>query len=96
MLEFQAAGIAVSQAHRALIAQAATLAADIADAWEVIQIEGAYVVNEKNGSPMMHPAAQRIDRLRRDYLKVIFTLGLRGGSVGDSGSGPNLDAVLNG
>jgi len=50
------------------------------DAEETIEIEGAYPVNEKTGDRQLHPAARRLDHLRRDYVAVLSRLGLRPGS----------------
>jgi len=75
--EMTASGIQVSQAHRALIEQAATIAADAADARLTVETEGAYMENPKTGVMQMHPAARRLDALRRDHIKVLSLLGLR-------------------
>jgi hypothetical protein len=92
--ELAAAGVIVSTGHRALVSQAATIAADIADAWEVVEAEGAYTVNKKTGTPVMHPAAKRLDVLRRDHLKVLGQIGLRGSAVKGKPS-RSLDELLN-
>jgi len=47
--EMDASGIQVSQAHRALIEQAATIAADAEDARDTVETEGAYMENPKTG-----------------------------------------------
>ncbi len=95
MDELTASNIQVSRAHRGLISNAATISADIADAWETVETEGAYTVNEKTGAAQMHPAARRLDNLRRDYVKVLSLLGLRAAVSGESGE-KSLDDVLNG
>lgn len=77
MSELQASGIQISKAHRSLIVQAATIGADLADCRETVECEGAYVENEKTGALQLHPAARRLDGLRRDYIKVMSLLGLR-------------------
>lgn len=94
--ELQESSIQVAKAHRALIAQAATIAADIADAWETIETEGAYIVNEKTGQSQSHPAAKRLDALRRDYVRVMSLIGLRTPTVGGGNEGRSLEDVLNG
>jgi hypothetical protein len=45
--------------------------------WKVIEAEGLYWTNKKTGEPKEHPAAKRMDALRRDYLKALTMLGLR-------------------
>jgi hypothetical protein len=46
---------------------AATIAADIANAWAAaVQEEGAYATNAKTGAVQAHPASKRLDALRRD------------------------------
>jgi phage terminase small subunit len=73
--ELAASGIEVTPAHRAHIALAATIAADIADAWKNVQEDGAYVMTKAGLAA--HPATKRLDALRRDYIKVLTMLGLR-------------------
>ena len=95
--ELAASGIQVSKAHRALLSIASTLTADIADAWRVVQAEGAYVTNEKTGALQAHPASKRLDTLRRDYIKVLTMLGLRTAvAVRDTKNEPTLEDILNG
>jgi phage terminase small subunit len=93
--ELSASGIQVSKAHRALLSIASTLTADIADAWDVVKAEGTYLTNIKTGALQAHPAAKRLDALRRDYIKVMSLIGLRSAVHGDS-SGPSLEEILNG
>lgn len=94
--ELEASGINVSKAHRGLIAQAATIAADIAQAWAIIGEDGAYEVNAKTGTTQMHPAAKRLDTLRRDYIKVMSLIGLRAAVNETPSADETLDDVLNG
>jgi P27 family predicted phage terminase small subunit len=84
--ELAASNIQVAKAHRSLISHAATISADIADAWETIESEGAYFENAKTGALQSHPAARRLDNLRRDYIKVMSLLGLRTATQGGGGS----------
>ena len=93
--ELEASGIHVSKAHRSLISNAATIAADIAEAWAAIEQDGAYELNAKTGVNQMHPAAKRLDALRRDYLKVMSLIGLRA-AVSEKTGEETLDDVLNG
>lgn len=94
--ELQDSGVQFSTAHGNLIAQAATIAADIAEAWETVQEEGAYIVNSKSGATCLHPAAKRLDGLRRDLLKVLSLIGLRSATAGEGASKESLDDILNG
>jgi hypothetical protein len=80
--ELQDAGILVCVAHRAPLALAATIAADIASDWAEIQKVGAYVPSAKGGI-QAHPAVKRMDALRRDYVKVLGLLGLRAAVSGE-------------
>jgi len=91
--ELRESNIQVAQAHRGLITQAATISADIADAWETVQTEGAYLENPKTGVMQMHPAARRLDGLRRDYIKVMSLLGLRSAVSGEDASSSLEDAL---
>jgi phage terminase small subunit len=75
--ELAASQIQVTPAHRSALSLAATIAADIARAWERVQADGAYFTNEKTGAISEHPASKKLDVLRRDYLKVLAMLGLR-------------------
>jgi P27 family predicted phage terminase small subunit len=88
-------GIQVSRAHRSLVEVAATTAVDMADARETIELEGAYIENEKTGASQSHPAARRLDTLRRDYIKVLSLLGLRS-AVGGADNGKTEPASLKG
>jgi phage terminase small subunit len=85
-------GIRIAKAHGRLIEQAATIVADMTDARETVEIEGAYVSNEKTGVMQLHPAARRLDALRRDYVKVLSLLGLRS-AVGEQ-AGKTLEDIL--
>lgn len=73
--ELEAAHIQVTPAHRTALSLAATIAADIAEAWAVLEKDGAYV--EGKMGPVAHPASKRLDALRRDYIKVLTMLGIR-------------------
>lgn len=73
--ELEESGINVSTAHRAPLALASTIAADIRDAWEAMKKDGAYV--QGKAGLQAHPATKRLDVLRRDYIKVLTLLGLR-------------------
>lgn len=82
--ELADSNIQVSKAHGRLIEQAVNIMADLKDARETVTTEGAYISNEKTGVMQLHPAARRIDSLRRDYVKVLSLLGLRSAVVGQA------------
>ena len=90
------AGIQVSTAHRALLPLAATISADIAQAWEVVKTEGRYITNKKTGAVQIHPAAKTLNELRRDYIKVLTALGTRATAAPPLDNGPSLEDLLNG
>jgi P27 family predicted phage terminase small subunit len=94
--ELDRARIHLSEAHRATLSLAATIAADIVASWKIIEADGLYWTNKRTGEPKEHPAAKRMDALRRDYLKALTMLGLRA-SVADpeEDKEPTLEDVLN-
>jgi phage terminase small subunit len=73
--ELAASNIRVTPAHRTALSMAATISADIADAWAAIEVDGAYIATKAGLAA--HPATKRLDALRRDYIKVLSMLGLR-------------------
>jgi phage terminase small subunit len=93
--ELEAARIEVTTAHRTLLVLAATLAADIAKAWDTVKREGEYITNSKTGMVQAHPASKRLDALRRDYIKVLVTLGIRALPAQEPDNGPTLEDLLN-
>ena len=95
--ELEASQIQVTAAHRAPLSMAATISADIQDAWETVQEDGAYSINAKTGAVQAHPASKRLDALRRDYIKVLAMLGLRTAVAGkDPEKEETLEDLLNG
>jgi phage terminase small subunit len=92
--ELSGAQIQVSTAHRALLSLAATLAADIASAWEVVKDEGAFITNKKTGVVQTHPASKMLNELRRDYIKVLTALGTRAIPAPPPNDGPTLADIL--
>jgi len=96
--ELSASGIQVTAAHRAPLTLAATIAADIADAWETITTEGRYSTNVKTGAISEHPAGKKLDALRRDLIKVLAMLGLRTAVAGEDPdkAPPTLEDILQG
>jgi phage terminase small subunit len=94
--ELENAHIQVATSHRALLSLAATIAADIADAWDVVKQEGAYITNRKTGAVQVHPAAKTLNELRRDYIKVLTALGTRAVAAPPPDNGPTLEDLLKG
>ncbi len=77
--ELVASAIQVTPAHRATLSLAATIAADIKEAWAAVEADGAYIHTEKG--ILAHPTSKRLDALRRDYIKVLSMLGIRSAAV---------------
>jgi P27 family predicted phage terminase small subunit len=95
--ELEESDIAIARAHGRLVEQAAEIAVDLADAKDTVAIEGAYVTNDKTGVMQLHPAARRMDSLRRDYIKVLSLLGLRSAVGGTPKSASkSLEDLLDG
>jgi phage terminase small subunit len=88
-------GIRVAKAHGRLLEQACNVRADLLEAAAVVKEKGAYYKNPNTGAILLHPAARRLDGLRRDYVKVLSLLGLRS-AVADGGTekGKSLEAEL--
>ena len=94
--ELTDSGIRVAKAHGRLIETAANIVADMEEAADTLtKNKGAYYLNRNTGAIMIHPAARRIDGLRRDYVKVLSLLGLRS-AVGDGlpDKGKSMDDIL--
>jgi phage terminase small subunit len=95
--ELADAKIQVTTAHRIILAAAATIAADMARAWEVVQTEGAYLTNAKTGAVTSHPASKQHDALKRDLQKWLVMLGLRAAVAGEGKTKTEtLDDILKG
>lgn len=94
--ELEAAQIQLTTAHGPLLSVAATIAADIGKAWEVVKTEGEYTTNKKTGMAQVHPASKRLDALRRDYIKVLTALGTRAVPAPVPDNGPTLEELLAG
>lgn len=92
--ELGGADIRISTAHRALLSLAATVAADISQAWEVVKAEGAYITNRKTGTVQVHPASKTLNELRRDYIKILTALGTRAMPAPPQNEGPTLEEFL--
>jgi phage terminase small subunit len=93
--ELEAAQIQVTTAHRTLLSLAATIAADISAAWEVVKVEGSYITNKKTGVVQVHPASKMLNELRRDYIKVLTCLGTRATPATPEPKGRTLEELLN-
>jgi phage terminase small subunit len=94
--QLEGAQIQLTTAHSPLLTLAATLSADIAQAWEVVKEEGAYITNRKTGAVQEHPASKKLDALRRDYIKVLTCLGTRAVAAPPHDAGPSLEDILSG
>ena len=73
--ELAASHIRLTPAHRSALSMAATISADIKDAWAAIEKDGAYITGK--AGLVAHPATKRLDALRRDLTKALSMLGLR-------------------
>jgi phage terminase small subunit len=92
--ELKASGILITAAHRAPLAMAATISADIQTAWAAIQKDGEYFTTAKG--IQVHPAAKRLDALRRDFIKVLGMVGLRAAVSSETPGGESLEDILDG
>jgi phage terminase small subunit len=94
--ELDASHIQISASHRTLLQLASTVAADIAKAYAVVQEKGEYIENRKTGAVQLHPACKMLNELRRDYIKIMVTLGTRAQAAPPPpDEGPSLEDVLN-
>ena len=94
--QLQESGIELSPAHSVTLSVCSTLCADIADCWQVIQANGGNYTTAGTGAVKLHPAAARLDVLRRDLTKALALLGLQRPTPEDDGDeGPTLEDVLN-
>jgi phage terminase small subunit len=94
--QLEGAQIQLTTAHSSLLSIASTLSADIADAWETVKAQGAYITNKKTGAVQEHPASKKLDALRRDLIKVLTCLSVRAVPAPPKHEGPTLEDVLNG
>jgi len=92
--ELLESNIRVAKAHGRLIEQAANIIEDLEDAADTVATEGAYFDNPKTGSKQLHPAARRVDSLRRDYVKVLSLLGLRSAVASHTEPGETIEDIL--
>lgn len=77
LTQLEASGITLSPAHTCTLVAAATLRADIRDCWAVLKDNGGAYTKAGTGAVKLHPAAARLDVLRRDLLKALGLLGLQ-------------------
>jgi phage terminase small subunit len=94
--QLEASGIALSPAHSATLIICATLRADIRDCWTVISANGSAYTQAGTGAVKLHPAAARLDVLRRDLTKALGLLGLQKPIPEDPQAGASLEDILNG
>ena len=90
-------GITLTPAHRCTLVACATLRADIRDCWaEITKNHGAYTT-AGTGAVKLHPAAARLDVLRRDLIKALGQLGLQKPHPDDpADNSPTLEEFLAG
>jgi hypothetical protein len=74
--QLEASGISLSPAHSCTLVVCATLRADIKDCWRAITENGGAYTKAGTGAVKLHPAAARLDVLRRDLVKSLGLLGL--------------------
>jgi Phage terminase, small subunit len=77
LASLEASGIELSPAHHCTLVVCATLRADIRDCWKVLQANGGNYTTAGTGAVKLHPAAARLDVLRRDLTKALALLGLQ-------------------
>src|SRR6266478_705899 len=75
--QLRASGIELSPAHSVTLSACSTLCADIADCWKVLQANRGNYTMAGTGAVKLHPAAARLDILRRDLTKALGLLGLQ-------------------
>lgn len=94
--ELSASGLPLTPAHRGLVTLAATLSADIRRCWATLEANGGDYTTAGTGAVKLHPAAARLDCLRRDLLKAFVALGLQKPKPDPAEDGePSLEDFLN-
>ena len=83
LAELEASGLVLSPAHRCTLVVCATLKADIRACWAALKANGGDYTKAGTGAVKLHPAAARLDVLRRDLTKALALLGLQR-PMGDS------------
>ena len=96
--KLQESGIELTPAHAYLLTVCSTLRADIRDCWAVISENGSAYTKAGTGAVKLHPAAARLDVLRRDLTKALAALGLQKPEMEEPEAKPQrtLADVLNG
>jgi phage terminase small subunit len=94
--QLEASGITLSPAHSCTLVVCATLRADIRDCWAVIRENGGAYTKAGTGAAKLHPAAARLDVLRRDLTKALGLLGLQKPTPEEQRTGETLEDILNG
>ena len=80
--QFTPSGIALIPGDSSIVAQCATIKADLQVAWAHIQTDGRYVVT-KTGVQKIHPAVEDTARLNEKLSKCLWQLGLTQRSRGN-------------
>src|SRR6185437_3906602 len=97
LAELEKSGIVLAPAHRCTLVVCATLRADIRDSWAVLQKNGGNYTTAGTGAVKLHPAAARLDVLRRDLTKALALLVLQKPTPEDpKNDEPSLEDVLEG
>ncbi len=96
LAELEASGITLSPAHRCTLVVCSTLRADIRDCWAVISENGSAYTQAGTGAVKLHPAAARLDVLRRDLTKALALLGIHKPDANSADKEPSLEDLLNG
>ena len=94
LTDLDASGIELTPAHRCTLVVCATLRADIRRCWEVLSENGSDYCKAGTGAVKLHPAAARLDVLRRDLTKALALLGIHKPEPEPSERGPSLEELL--
>lgn len=79
--EMQESGIVLIPAYRAAIVQAATIQADLENAWQDIRENGRYIVS-KTGVKKINPAVEDTHKLNEKLSRALYALGITPKSLG--------------
>jgi len=96
LAELEKSGIQLTPAHRCTLIVCATLRADIRRCWEVLTENGSDYCKAGTGAVKLHPAAARLDVLRRDLTKALALLGLQKPKPEPEEPCEDLEALLSG
>jgi len=92
--QLRAGGIHLSPAHSVTLSVCSTLLADISDCWSVLRANGGNYCTAGTGAVKLHPAAARLDVLRRDLTKSLALLGLQKPIPDDDETGTSTQVTL--